>query len=171
MRRILTILGSLLLVAFIAVPAFAHGPGRGKAHHRMRYWKGDPGYCRHYGGAYENLTEEQRSQLEKLSKGFHDTTALLRTEIGAKSAELTDLLNSPKPDPEKAKTLQKEISDLKAKMAQDRIDFRLEARKIAPELRLGRRYGKDYSPPGRGSGPGYGRHMKGREPAGSGINQ
>lgn len=171
MRRILTILGSLLLVAFIAAPAFAHGPGRGKGHHRMRYWKDAPGYCWQCRGAYENLTEEQRGELEKLSKAFHDQTAGLRTEIWAKSAELNALLNSPQPDAEKAKALQREISDLKAKKAENRIDFRLEARKIAPELRFGRRCGKDYSPHGGGPGSGYGRHMRGRGPTGSGIEQ
>ena len=80
--------------------------------------------------------------------------------------ELNRLFNSEKPDAEKAKTLQKEISDLRAKMAQARIDFELEERKIAPQGNNRRGYGRGYGPGMRGSGPGmrgsYGPGMRGR---------
>jgi hypothetical protein len=49
------------------------------------------------------------------------------------------------------KSLQKEISDLQGKMADKRVDFELEARKIAPNARFGRGYGRGY-------GQGYGRY-------------
>jgi len=128
--------------------------------------KGGPDYCWQYGRGHENLTEEQRSQLDKLSQKFYDESAQVRNKIRSKSAELNTLLTSPNPDAEKAKALQKEISDLKAKLAQKRIDFRLEARKIAPELRFGRGYGRGYGSHMRGYGPGmgYGGHMGGYGP-------
>ncbi len=166
MKKALTIVGTVLLVAAIAIPVLAYGPGWGRGHHMMGDWKGGPGYCWQYGRGYGNLTGEQRSQLDKLSQKFYDETAQLRNEIWSKSAELNTLLNSSNPDAEKAKALQKEISDLKAKLAQKRIDFRLEARKIGPELRFGRGYGRGYSSHMRGYGPGmgYGGHMGGYGP-------
>jgi len=37
MRSILTILGTVVLVAAIANPVMAHGPGWGRGHHMMGY--------------------------------------------------------------------------------------------------------------------------------------
>jgi len=94
--------------------------------------------------------------LDKLYQRFYDETAQLRDEIWAKSEELNIVLSSPSPDAEKAKALQKEISDLRAKLAQSRINLRLEQRKITPKGYYGRRYG-------RGS---RGHHMRGYGPGG-----
>ena len=58
-------------------------------------------------------------------------------------------MNTSNPDAEKARALQKEISDLMGKMAQERITFQLEARKINPDLRFN-----------GGFGGGFGHHMK-----------
>ncbi|MBW2341164.1 MAG: periplasmic heavy metal sensor [Deltaproteobacteria bacterium] len=156
MKRIVTIAGIVLLVAAIAVPAFSHGRGWGKAHNDMGYGHGGPGYCWQQGSGYENLTEEQRGQLDKLRQEFRDENAQLRDKIRAKSAEIKVLLNSSNPDPEKASALQKEISDLRTQMDQSRLNLQLEERKIAPELRLGKGYGRSY-----GAGMGYGQHMRG----------
>ena len=137
MKKTLTIIGILLLGAVIAVPVLAYGPGWGRGHHMTGYRGGSPGYCWRYDRGNENLTKEQSGQLDRLSKKFYDETAQLRNETWSKSAELDTLLNSPNPDAEKAKALQKEISGLKAKMAEMRINFELEKRKIAPEVRFG----------------------------------
>jgi zinc resistance-associated protein len=67
----------------------------------------------------------------------------------AKKAELNVLMNTSNPDLEKAKALQKEISDLSAKMAQDRITLYAEAKKIDPDARFGQGWGR-----GKGFGPG-----------------
>ena len=161
MRKTLTILGAVVLagavvlVAAIAIPVLADGPGCGRGHHMMGYWEGGPDYCRQHGRGYDRLTDEQRSQLDKLYQKFYDETAQLRDEIRAKSEELNTLLSSPNPDAEKAKSLQKEISDLRAKIAQSQINLRLEERKIAPKAYYGRRHGR-----------GYGHHMGGYGPHG-----
>jgi len=165
MRKILTILGVVVLVASIAIPVLAHGPGWGRVRHMMGYWGGGPGNCGQYGRGYDRVTEEQRSQLDRLYQNFYDETAKLRDEIWAKSAELNALLSSPNPDAAKAKALQKEISDLRTKLAQERINFELEGRKIAPELRSGRGYQGRHMR-GHGHGMGYGRHMGGYGPWG-----
>ena len=168
MKRIVTIAGIVLLVAAIAVPAFSHGRGWGKRHYNMGYGHGGPGYCWQQGSGYENLTEEQRGQLDKLRQKFRDENAQLRDKIRSKSAELNALLSSSNPDPEKATALQKEVSDLRAQMAQNRLSLQLEARKIAPEARFGTGYGRSYGPHMRGYGPGmgYGEHMRGYGPGG-----
>ena len=143
MTKFLAIFGSLALVAAFAVPLFAHNPGWGwgTGHHMRGYWGGGPGCCGLYGRGYDNLTVEQRSQLETLQQKFYDATAQLKDQIWSKSAELNALLSSPNPDAQKAKALQKEISDLRAKLAQERINFEIESRKIAPRGYYGRRYG------------------------------
>jgi Spy/CpxP family protein refolding chaperone len=169
MRKILTIVGAVVLVAAIAIPVLAHGPGWGRGHHMMGYSEGGPGYCWQSGRGYDRLTDEQRSQLDKLYQRFYDETAQLRDEIWAKSEELNIVLSSPSPDAEKAKALQKEISDLRAKIAQERINLRLEERKIAPKGYYGRRYGRGYRGHhmrGHGPGTGYGHHMRGHGPGG-----
>jgi zinc resistance-associated protein len=105
--------------------------------------------------------------LDKLHQKFHDETAQLRNEIWTKSRELNTLLNSPNPDTEKAKALQKEISDLRAQLAEKRLNFKLEERKIVPEVRFGRGHGKGYyghHMRGYGPGMGYGHHMGGYGP-------
>jgi len=158
MKKTLTIIGTVLLVAAIAAPVLARGPGWGKGHHGPGYWKGGPGYC----CQDSSLTEEQRDQLDRLHQKFYDETVQLRNEIRSKRGELNRLLNFATPDAEKVKALQKEISELMAEMAQKRIDLKLEVRKIAPEVQFGRGYGKGYRSHMRGHGPGmgYGWHMR-----------
>lgn len=145
MKKLVTILGILVLVGVLAAPVFAHRWGWGGQ-------AGGPGYYgRHMGGPYASLTESQRAELDKIEQKFFNDTAKLRDEIWAKSAELNTLLNSSDPDAKKARALQKEVSNLRAKMGEERINFELETRKIAPNS----------SGYGRGYGMGYGRHMMG----------
>jgi hypothetical protein len=129
----------------------------------MGYREGGPGYGCEYDRGYDKLTEEQRSKSDELYRKFFDETAKLRDEIWAKSADLDTLLNSANPDAAEAKALQKEISDLRARIAQERINFELEGQKIAPELRSGRGYQGGHMR-GHGQGMGYGRHMGGYGP-------
>jgi zinc resistance-associated protein len=129
-------------------------------------WGGGPGqgYCGDYGPGAGNLTEEQRTQLDTLNKKFFDETAQLRNEMWTKSSELRALLNSPNPDADKARALQKEITGLRAQLAEKRLDLELEERKIAPDARYGSGYGRGGY--GKGYGRGYGHHMRGHGPGG-----
>jgi Spy/CpxP family protein refolding chaperone len=140
MKRFITTLGIVILAGAIAIPAFAHGPERGKGHYGRGHWGGGPGRGWQHHMGHENLTEAQRSQLQKLHQDFYDKTAKLRVEIMSKRAELGILLNTSNPDAAKATALQKELSDLRAQMAQEMLKFQLEVRKIAPDLRLGKGY-------------------------------
>ena len=167
MKRIAITLGILLLVGAVAYPVLARGPGWGRGDHRMGNWGGGdhhmmgyrgpgPGYGPQAGRNYGNMTDEQRTQLDKLNQKFYDETEQIRNEIWTKSGELDALLNSSDPNAEKAKALQKEISDMRAKMAEARTDFELEARKITPEGYYGRGYSRGYGSRGKGFGPGRG---------------
>lgn len=167
MKRLASVLGIALLVGAMAVPVFAWGPRWGMGHHMMGHWGGGPGYSWNDGPRYDNLTEEQRTRLEKLYQEFNDETARLRNELRAKTGDLNTLLSLSNPDTEKARALQKEISGLRTKLAEKRLNFRLEARKINPEARFGWGYGRGgYGPSMRGYAPatGYGQHMEGYGP-------
>ena len=158
MTRVTKILGITLLVGALAIPVFAWANGWGRGHHMMSPWGSGPEYGMQYERGYGNMTEEQRAELEQLDRKFSEETATLRNEIWTKSGELNAVLNSPSPDPEKAKALQGEISDLRAKLDEKRLSYELEARKISPEARFTGGYGRGYH--GRHMG-GYGRHMMG----------
>lgn len=162
MKRLGTVLGITLLVAALAVPVLAWGPGWGRGHHMMGDWDRGPGYSGQYDRGYGNLTEEQASKLDQLDRKFYSETADLGDKIWSKSAELDTLLSSADPDLEKARALQKEINDLRAKMDEKRLNYELEARKVNPDTQSGRGYGRHMW--GQGPGMGYGRHMGGYGP-------
>lgn len=170
MKKMLTLGGIAVMIAALALPAFARGPGWGGGPGGR--WGGGQGYdCPNYGPSGANLTDEQRNQLSELEKKFYDNTAQLRTQIWAKRGEFRTLMSSPNPDPEKARALQNELNDLQAKMKQERLNYSLEERKINPDARYGAGYGRGYGRGGYsrgdgwgmgpGYGRGYGRHMGG----------
>ena len=83
----------------------------------------------------------------------------MRENLWAKRAELRENLNTPNPDGEKVKGLQKEISNLNTQLAEKKLDVELEARNIAPEGtnyagRTNRGNGNVYGRRGGGYGPG-----------------
>lgn len=145
MKRFLAILGSVVLIAALAMPLFAHGPGWARGLYMIGPWGSSPDYCGRYDRGYISLTKEQRSKLEELDRKFYNETANLRNEIWAKSVELNSLLNSADPDPEKAKALQKELGKLRTKMDEKRLTYELEARNIIPESRSSGSYDRGYS--------------------------
>jgi Spy/CpxP family protein refolding chaperone len=161
MKKTLIIATILILAAALAAPVFAHGRYWGRHAHQRGDWNSGPGYCWQDERGYASLTGEQRDQLEKLHQEFRDQNIQLRNEIRSKAAELNSVLNTANPDAEKAKALQQEISNLRAKMDRNRLDFELEAHKIAPDARFGRGYGKGYGP-----GMGYGRSKGSYGPGG-----
>ena len=161
MKKTLTIATILILAAALAAPVFAHGRSWGRHAYQRGDWNSGPGYCWQDERGDASLTGEQRDQLGKLQQEFRDQNIQLRTEIRSKAAELNSVLNMANPDAEKAKALQQEISNLRAKMDQNRLDFELEAHKISPDARFGRGYGKGYGP-----GMSYGRSRGGSGPGG-----
>jgi len=144
MKKLVTVLGVFLLVGVIAYPVFARGPGWG-------YGGGGPGSCWQDRGGYPAVAPEQQQKLNSLDQKFVNDTSATRNNIWNKQNEMTALLNGENPDPAKLRTLQKEISGLKAQMAEKRLAYRLETRKVAPEGTYGGGYGG-----GRGGNRGNG---------------
>ena len=132
----ITLLGALLIVP-VAVWAFGWGNG---SNHMTGYWNQGPGYY----GQYNNnttLNSKQQKQLDDLNQKFFNETRSLRDKLWSKSAELNPLLSETNPDTDKVARLQKEISDLRARLDEKSINHDTEARKIAPDTRFGNGYG------------------------------
>jgi len=110
----------------------------------MGPWGSDSGYCGQHERGYGNVTKDQRSTLQALDKKFYSETEPLRNEIMDITHELHTLLNSADPDPEKAKALQKSLSELRGKMDEKQLSYTLETRTIIPESRFRHRYGWGY---------------------------
>ncbi len=153
MKKLTSILGITMLVAALSVPVFAWAHGWGRDQYNMGPRRGCSGYETEYGKGYGNLTEDQYGKLDKLNRKFYEENDQIKNKIWTKSQELNILLNSSNPDADKAKALQKEISELRSELDQACINFKLEAGKINPDTRFGEKYGRGY---GR-----YGRHMGG----------
>ena len=157
MNRLATLIGILVIIGLVTIPVMAWGPHMGWGGNHMRgYWGNGSDYGRDAG----NLTADQRSKLEALDRKFDEETRDLRDQLWTKSGELDVTLNSTTPDLAKAKTLQKEISELRAKLDDKTFNYELQVRKIIPDQRLG--YGRNY-------GYGYGHHMMGNYGYGMGY--
>ncbi|MBU2521592.1 MAG: periplasmic heavy metal sensor [Proteobacteria bacterium] len=100
------------------------------------------GYCRNVclnqcAGQKDNcgmnkLSEEQIKAINEQRKAFFDATEDLRQKIYEKETELTSVLAKKEPDAEKAKAVQKDISDLKSQLHQKKIDHIVKMKKINP---------------------------------------
>ena len=187
MKKLTTIFGITILSALLIVPiaVWAHGWGAGGGHmmgnwgggpgYMMGNWGGGPGNMMSYGGGgpgnynqydrdYNTLNSKQQQQLADLNRKFYDETRTLRDKLLSKSAELNALLSETSPDSGKISKLQKEISNLQAKLDEKAINNEIEARKIAPDTRFSGGYGYGhmmmggygYGPMMGGYGTGYG---------------
>jgi Spy/CpxP family protein refolding chaperone len=103
-----------------------------------------------------NLNEDQIKQLTEMCDTFREATIELRSQIKSKRLELESEFVKTAPDVEKLKTLQKELSELKAQFAQKRIEQRLKMKAVHPDLPCGKGW---KSGGGHGAGRGCGRSM------------
>jgi len=115
--------------------------GRGcDNYHRMHQGQGwhhrghDSAGC----GQFDNLGEDEIKKLDAERTAFFEATKGLRQKIYQKRLELASELAKEDPDAAVASVIQKEISDFKAQMAQQRLEHILRVRKINPDL--GRRF-------------------------------
>ncbi len=156
MKRSIILLGIGILITTFVVSVYAHGPGRGRGggyamgggYHMMDSWNGGD-------SGYREFTENERNAMEQLERRFYETTADPRNRLGSKEAELDALLNVRKPDFEKAKTVQREISALRARLEEKRVEYEIEARRIAPN-RMSSYYDHHMDEYGSGRGTGAG---------------
>jgi zinc resistance-associated protein len=99
-----------------------------------------------------NLNPDQAGKLFDLKEKFRNDTAEARKQMVIKHAELAALWKSATPDEKAIVAKQKELTALRGQMQEKSVAFRLEARKIAPELAQG--FGR-----GMGGGMGHGGGM------------
>ena len=160
MKKLTSIAGitflSLLLIVPVAVWAYGWGMGGG---HMMGNWGRGHGYYDRDNRAYSTLTKEQQEQLADLNRKYFDETKELRDKLWSKSDELNALLSETNPDSVKARKLQKDISDLHAKLDEKALNREIEALKIAPDTRFDDGYGYGHMMGGYGMSYGMGHGM------------
>jgi len=143
MRSIKVLVTAIVSVALIglAVSAFAHGGKR---------WGAGWG---NYGSGYnEQLDRDQYRQFDENRQALLEETEGLRSELSEKQRELQNELSKTEPNASKASDLQREISDIQAKLDQKRIDHMIENRETYRGFRRGSMAGGG----GMGYGPGGG---------------
>ena len=135
MKKAITILGSLALVAMLSLPALGYGPGYGREDcDGFGPGRGQGPCCGKFQSGL-NLTDEQRDQLDALHDQFYMDTRDLRRTIRDKAREMRTLMEGDTIDEAAALALQKELHELRGQMMVKRLQFELESRKIAPELK------------------------------------
>ena len=124
------IITAIVFTFVLTTSALAWGPGKGNCPNR-----GD-GKGRYEWGV--KLTDEQKKQMKGLHDKFVDETANLRIDIHAKSEKIRVLMETSSPDAGELKSLVKEVADLKGQLMANRVDFYLDAKKIAPDSGMGK---------------------------------
>ena len=133
----------LSLFFIIAIGSYAYagwgqgqGQGRGNGN-EMGYGHGGGNGCPGSNGQ-NYLTDEQRKNLQSLRQNFIAQTKDIRENFYNKQGELNAEFNLDNPDKDKLILIQKEVSELKNQLSEKRILFKLEAKKIDPNIGIGR---------------------------------
>jgi len=159
MKKTLTIVGTVLVVAAIAVPVEAYGPNWGKGRGMgMGFTDRVTPYCE----SIPNLTAEQSAKLKELGEQRAKEVLPLRNELISKRTELRNLWLQANPDEAKIKAKQHEITELENKLQEKMTEHRLGSQKVlTPEQQAqlqSARPTQDFGYGARRPGaPGYGR--------------
>jgi Spy/CpxP family protein refolding chaperone len=161
MKKTAIIIGTLLLVAALAIPVLAHDRGWGKG---RVIGIGPEGRQAPYCENIPNLTPEQSAKLKELSEQHRKDMLPLKNEMIAKKAELRNLWLQRDLDEAAIRAKQQEINDLRNKLQDTMTEYRLEVGKIlTPEQRAqleSARLRWDHRPDEKRPGArGYGRMM------------
>ena len=159
MKKSLTIAGTVLLAATIAIPVLANEPSRGRGRGMGM------GFTDRVTPNFEsipNLNAEQSSKLRELREQNQKEVLPLQNELINKRVELRNLWLNANPDENKIKAKQHEITMLENKLQEEMMGHRLESQKIlTPEqqaqfqsTRPAQGFGYGARKPGS---PGYGR--------------
>ncbi len=138
MKKTIIIISSILLVTFAVSNTFAWG-SNGSMCPKMIGSEFNQN-CQGYGrgesrqNALDDLSKEQRDQLQTLHQQFIDESYEFRSAQLQKQQEIKMLMETSNPDRGELGKLSEEIADLQKQIRDKQIDFRLSAKKIAPEL-------------------------------------
>ncbi len=143
------VFGIIMVVVFLAVAtaALAIGPGSGGG----------------FGGGHKgygiNLSKEQMDKMWQLKEKFNNSTSSLRYELFQKRGELRALYADPKATDSAILAKEKEVNDLRQKMHDKMVQFKLDQRKIytPDQLKIlaNKGYGRGLSSGRRGFGTGF----------------
>jgi zinc resistance-associated protein len=139
MKKTLILITALLAMGFMATQAFSWGQTN-----RMGGYGQDtncPGIDR---GGWQDLSKSQQDELAALRQKFIDDTYEMRVSMMQKHNEIRLLMETSAPNRSELSRLTEELSDLTRQLQENRIDFMLAAKKVAPELRFGQNMGKGY---------------------------
>ena len=89
------------------------------------------------GPGMKNLTPEQAGKIFDLKEKLHADTAALRKQMMVKQAEMAALWEVEKPDQNAIQAKQKELNALRDQMQEKMTACEFEAKKIAPDFRMG----------------------------------
>ena len=128
MKKAIIALG-LVVVMFLGVSyVYAQNPGAGPSHGWM--------HGQEHRGQWNklNLTPEQKAKFQELHRKFIVENAQLIGGLVAKRLELKSLWTDPKADSQAILAKEKELRDLKNRMKDKIVQYRLEARNsLTPE--------------------------------------
>ena len=151
MKKTLTAFTVLVIAFCFSINAFAasqnQGQGQGKKYRQFQAGPQGP-----------KLTEEQQTKLKNLRQEFIDDTYEMRAGVMTLNQQIRMYMETSNPDTAKLKSMVIEKADLEKDLAVRRMEFALDAGKIAPELKncpmgfMG--MGRGPGGPGMGPGPG-----------------
>ncbi|MCP3944355.1 MAG: periplasmic heavy metal sensor [Desulfobacteraceae bacterium] len=144
MKKAMIIITSLLAISLMATYSFAGTHGKDTKHNFSKDCiYSDQG---HKNNSWQNLSNEQKTQLKTLHQKFIDETYETRSDLLVKHQQMRMLMETSSPDKAQIKSLSQAVIKLKGQMQNKRIDYQLAAKKIAPELNvshMGDRHDKD----------------------------
>jgi zinc resistance-associated protein len=131
----IVIISVIVFIGAYAYAGWGHGRGMG--------WGGGNGYgCPNFsGGGNGRLNDADYKKMQTLKENFYNDTKGIREDLYKKANELRTEFDKKSPSKSKIKSFQKEISALRAKFAEKSVDFRLEAKKISPDIGTGKGQG------------------------------
>jgi len=140
--KLLVVLTVFAVVGF-GVYAFAdggmgYGQHRGEKDHHGPGWRHGGSGCPGYGGYMRgDLSDEEIQKMDQQRKVFHKANKELKQDVYQKQLELESEFAKKTPDAKKAANIQKEISDLQARIDQNRVVHIIEMKKIDPDVGRG----------------------------------
>lgn len=124
MRKIIFLsIAIVFILAFGITASYAQPMGSG-----MMGRGYDMGPGMNYGG-WNQMPPEQQKEWERMKIAFWKDTLQLRQKLINKQMELSTLWQEKNPDPDKAKGLSDEISDLQSQLLKRRNEFLIQCRK------------------------------------------
>ena len=143
LKKLMIAVVSVAVIGF-SVSVWAHGRWQGEDQGAWRGCRAGMGFPGEYADEDDAppLTREQYQQMDAQRTSFLNETRELRADLIEKMGTLQKELAREKPDISAASRLQKEVSELQARLAQKRIKHMVDMRKLDPRSWHGWMHGR-----------------------------